>query len=206
MNIKKIVIIAATVVISVVTLLLLNLVKEMPMRELIYAAVSALFLIFGSIILKLLSPKISFKRFFCFLPLRLNHFFIIFWAILLAISGSYILNYFELLLAKAIGIGSYSAALSGMNIDNVWIMLLSIGLIPAVFEEIFFRGACLSSLNFFNGFLAVLVTSLFFVAIHGTPYGILCYLFVGFVFSYLTITTGTVFCAMIAHLINNIIS
>lgn len=206
MNLKKIIIIAVTSVLSVVTLLLLNLINDIPLRELIYASVSALFLIVGSVVLKLFSPKISFKRFFRFLPLRVNHFFIILWATLLAISGSYIINYFEFLIVKAIGIDSYSLALSGMDMENIWIMLLSVGLIPSLFEEIFFRGACLSSLNYSNTLLSVLITSLFFFIIHGSVYGIICYVFVGVVFSYLTITTGTVFAAIITHLINNIIT
>lgn len=206
MNLKKIIVIVLTTVLSVITLLLLNLVKEIPLRELIYASVSALYLIVGSVILKLLSPKIKFKRFFRFLPIRFNYFFIILWATLLAISGSFVFNYFELLLVKAIGFDFYSAALSGMDVGNIWIMLLSIGLIPAIFEEIFFRGACLSSLNFKKTVLSVLLSSVFFFLIHGSTSGGLGYLFVGFVFSYLTIATGTVFAAIIAHLINNVIS
>ena len=76
--------------------------------------------------------------------------------------------------------------------------------VPAVGEELFFRGAVQSLLGQkFNHHLAILATALFFALGHMQPLSVLPILFMGVVFGYLKHWTGSIWVPIGLHFINN---
>ena len=76
--------------------------------------------------------------------------------------------------------------------------------VPAVGEELFFRGAVQSLLGQkFNHHLAILGTALFFALGHMQPLSVLPILFMGVVFGYLKHWTGSIWVPIGLHFINN---
>ena len=76
--------------------------------------------------------------------------------------------------------------------------------VPAVGEELFFRGAVQSLLGQkFNHHLAIVSTALFFALGHMQPLSVLPILFMGVVFGYLKHWTGSIWVPIGLHLINN---
>lgn len=83
--------------------------------------------------------------------------------------------------------------------------LLIIALIPAVAEELIFRGVfqkILVSL-FRSGHLAIWVTAFIFSAIHFQFYGFIPRFILGLVFGYLFFWSGTLWLPVLSHFINN---
>ncbi len=89
----------------------------------------------------------------------------------------------------------------GMMIGNLAI----IAVIPAVGEEIIFRGVFqkISYGLFRSPHIAILVTSLVFSAIHFQFYGFLPRFILGMVFGYLFFWSGTLWLPVISHFVNN---
>jgi len=203
---KKILVVAIVCVLTVGTLFGLSFVDNIPYRELVYAGISALYLIGGCIALRVVTRKMSTVKYLNLKPLRLKDSFIVIWFLFAVISGSYLLTFAEMRFWALFDIEMKVGSLEGMSVDNVWIMLVSVGVIPAVFEELFFRGAVLSSFKDRGKVVALLLSSLFFFVIHGSVFGSLSTVYAGVCFGILTLVTGSVFAAMLAHLINNLLT
>ena len=203
---KKYIIIAGTCIASVAILTLLNLIGDFPLREVIFALISAVILVLGMILLKLSVRKVSVKRFLGLLPFRLKDVWVFIWMMLGTITGSYLLNFLEVKFWSLFNITASGSPSSAMTFDNFFLVLISFGIIPAVFEELFFRGAVLFALEQKKTFFALLISAVFFFVIHGSPFGILSTVFAGVMFGCITLVTGSVFPAMIAHLVNNMLT
>ncbi len=203
---KKILIILAVCVLTVGTLLGLNFVDGIPYRELVYSGISALYLVVGSIALRVVTRKTSVVKYFKLKPFRVRDTFIFIWMLLATISGSYLFNFAEFNIWALFNVEMPVSDLSGMSTGNVWLMFLAVGVIPAVFEELFFRGAVTSSLRDNGQALAIFVSAGFFFLIHGSVFGSLSTIFAGVCFGLLTLVTGSIFAAMLAHLLNNMIT
>jgi uncharacterized protein len=95
-----------------------------------------------------------------------------------------------------------------MQMNTFWNMifdLLFIGLLTAVVEEVLFRG-CLQTVFIRwtkNKHVAVWVVAILFSAFHMEFFGFLPRLFLGVVFGYFTVWSGSVWPAIWAHFINN---
>jgi len=92
--------------------------------------------------------------------------------------------------------------------DRFWIMilnLLTIAVIPAIGEELIFRGVFqkIGYKLFKSGNLAIWVTAFFFSAIHLQFFGFLPRFILGLVFGYLFLWSGTLWLPVIAHFVNN---
>jgi hypothetical protein len=83
--------------------------------------------------------------------------------------------------------------------------ILIIALIPAIGEELIFRGVFQKILQnlFRSGHLSVWVTSFIFSAIHFQFYGFLPRFILGLIFGYLFLWTGKLWLPVTAHFINN---
>ena len=82
--------------------------------------------------------------------------------------------------------------------------LLVVALVPAVCEELFFRGALQRSLQrLLPGHGAVWLTGLLFSLLHFQPYGFVPRLLLGVVLGYLAWGSGRLLPAMAAHFANN---
>ena len=97
------------------------------------------------------------------------------------------------------------AFLSTTSFSALLINLFVIALLPAVSEELLFRGVVLriSKELFSNIHLAVLFSAIVFSAIHFQFYGFLPRMILGIVLGYMFVYSGSIWVPIIAHFVNN---
>jgi membrane protease YdiL (CAAX protease family) len=90
------------------------------------------------------------------------------------------------------------------NFDFI-VNLVMIAVLPAIGEELMFRGGVQRSLNrsFNNPHLAIWLSAIIFSAIHLQFYGFVPRMLLGAGFGYLYYFSGSIWYAMLAHFINN---
>lgn len=96
--------------------------------------------------------------------------------------------------------------LNNLKWDEPFSVLLAIIFVPAIMEELFFRGAYLSSFSENNAFLAIFSGAFCFAFLHSTPYNFFGPLLAGIVYGMLTIIFNSIYPAIFAHIINNTVS
>jgi membrane protease YdiL (CAAX protease family) len=91
------------------------------------------------------------------------------------------------------------------TLPGMLLNLLMIALIPAVGEEMIFRGVFQKILSnlFKSGHIAIWCTSILFSAIHLQFFGFIPRLILGLVFGYLFFWSGTLWLPVISHFVNN---
>jgi membrane protease YdiL (CAAX protease family) len=92
--------------------------------------------------------------------------------------------------------------------NTFWVMmlnLLTIALIPAISEELIFRGVFQKIFNnlFKSGHIAIWFTAFIFSTIHFQFFGFIPRFILGLVFGYLFFWSGTLWLPVISHFINN---
>jgi len=92
----------------------------------------------------------------------------------------------------------------GSNFDFV-VNLIMIAVLPAIGEELMFRGGVQRSLNkaFNSPHLAIWLSAIIFSAIHVQFYGFIPRMLLGAGFGYLYYFSGSIWYAMFAHFLNN---
>lgn len=100
--------------------------------------------------------------------------------------------------SKAIG-----AVMDQYRIEGFWQAMLVIVVLPAVVEELFFRGVMFNALERGGTWPALLLTSVAFAMIHGDLYNFAGPLLAGLIYGYLAYTLDSVLPALFAHLVNN---
>lgn len=92
--------------------------------------------------------------------------------------------------------------LSGLGVN-----LFMVAIIPAIGEELFFRGVIQRIFMrwFKNVHVAIFVTSFLFSALHMQFFGFIPRLILGMLFGYLFVWSGNLWLPVIAHLVNNTI-
>ncbi len=89
------------------------------------------------------------------------------------------------------------------NIPSILLNALFIGIFPAIFEEMLFRGIILQSLRPYSNNIAVFVSALAFALCHNNfPQAIFAFC-MGIIFAILTIRSGSLIPSIIAHFIYN---
>jgi len=85
------------------------------------------------------------------------------------------------------------------------IVILSVALVPAVFEELAFRGALQPLLIKATGkpWVGIAIASVIFSAIHFQFYGFLPRVFLGALFGWFAYRSGSLLPGMLAHFVNN---
>ena len=88
------------------------------------------------------------------------------------------------------------------------ISILMIAVLPALFEELFFRGALQQLfVNWFNNaHVAILITSIFFSIIHFSYYGFLPRLALGLMLGYIFYYSKNIWLNILMHFINNAVA
>lgn len=91
------------------------------------------------------------------------------------------------------------------SITGLLINIVIVALIPAIGEELLFRGLLLKLFNeiFKNTHVAVLISAIIFSAIHLQFYGFLPRLMLGIVLGYLFVFTGNLWVPIFVHFLNN---
>lgn len=83
--------------------------------------------------------------------------------------------------------------------ENSFLHLLGTMVLPAVLEEIAFRGILLEEYRSYGSFWAILTSSLMFAMLHLDAGNLVYYLFMGIVLGVITLATESIFPAMILH-------
>jgi membrane protease YdiL (CAAX protease family) len=83
------------------------------------------------------------------------------------------------------------------------VSIVSITLVPAVFEELLFRGAILQSLRRFGDGFAIVVSAVLFGLLHGNLSQMPNTLLLGLLLGYFVIRTGSIVSVMFIHFMNN---
>lgn len=94
--------------------------------------------------------------------------------------------------------------------STIWSLIINIvvlAIIPAISEELFFRGIIQQILQkwFKSGILAVAVTAILFSAFHFQFYGFLPRFILGIIFGLLFLWSRSIWIPIIAHFLNNIV-
>lgn len=89
---------------------------------------------------------------------------------------------------------------------NIFVILITTVIIPAFFEELVFRGLILTNLLPHGRAFAIVVSGIIFGAIHGTVSQILFATLAGIVLGWVYVETGSLWCGIFVHFINNLVS
>ncbi len=85
----------------------------------------------------------------------------------------------------------------------LWLVWLVIGLTPALCEETVFRGLMLGGLRRLGMARAVVISALLFGLAHSSIYRLLPTFALGLIFGYAVWRTGSIFCSILIHALNN---
>lgn len=95
-----------------------------------------------------------------------------------------------------------------MDIGTQWwevlITIVLVSVLPAIGEEVLFRGGVARGLKRKNYLFAILMSGLMFSIFHGNAAQTVHQFFIGMVFAYLYFVTGSLLASMFAHLLNNL--
>ena len=92
------------------------------------------------------------------------------------------------------------------NFGQYALAVLLVAVLPAFCEEIIFRGVVLNGLRKFGMWPAILISSLFFMLMHGNIQQTVYTLFLGIMLGYVVYKTKSLWAGIIVHFINNLIT
>lgn len=99
---------------------------------------------------------------------------------------------------------AYGSLLKANNIFESLLIIVVVALIPAISEELMFRGYIQRSFEIkMKPFYAALITAVFFGANHFNPYGLLPLIILGLYFGYAAYVSESIFIPVILHFLNN---
>lgn len=85
----------------------------------------------------------------------------------------------------------------------LWQLWLLLAVTPALCEETLFRGLMLSGLRRWGPWAAIGLTALLFGLLHGSIYRLLPTFILGLLLGYVVWRSGSLYCSMLIHLLNN---
>ncbi len=146
-------------------------------------------------ILYILITKQSFKE-----VLRLNKIGIkeVIIAIAIAFLAQPVMSFFAYI-ASFFFTNDVSVMLETLNSAPLWLMVLMIGVTPAISEEITVRGIILSGFNFKNKHVAAVMSGLMFGILHMNPHQFMYAFVMGVIFAYMVRAANSIYVSMIAH-------
>lgn len=128
------------------------------------------------------------------------------WALLLQI-GMFSLaeanGYFMLFLEKAFGYVAPEPPIPSLNGFGLFGVIFVIGVLPAIFEELFFRGIILKGLRSFGTVGAILLCGGLFSLYHQNPAQTIYQFLCGLAFSLIAVRAGSILPTVLAHFVNN---
>jgi len=90
------------------------------------------------------------------------------------------------------------------NIAEMILVIITISIVPAICEEVMFRGYIQRSFSFkFKPHTAVILTAVFFALYHFNPYGLIPLAIIGFYLGFAAYTSQSLFIPIILHFLNN---
>ena len=92
-------------------------------------------------------------------------------------------------------------------LDSIVISIILIVLIPAVFEEVLFRGFILFGLNkIYSQRKSILISSLLFGLVHLNPWQFITAFLLGMIFSWIALKTKSIILPIAGHFLNNLMA
>ncbi len=203
---KKIIAVSATSALIFIVLLVLKL-FEVTEDLLILSLIGAALFIFGSVVLKFLASRIRANRFFSVKQMSFLEWQLTFCLCILLISGSFLINYLTGLLYGLLALDA-PAAFSGSDYSSMGTAILCIAVLPALFEELYFRGAVLTMLRSAKMKNSVVIgfSALLFMLLHGPGWYFLTDFYAGVMLALLVYFTGSIYASVAAHFISNFVS
>ena len=106
-------------------------------------------------------------------------------------------------LLDALGLRSVGDLAAAQSERELALSILTMAALPAVCEELLFRGFVLSAWESRGTAFAIGVSAVLFALIHGNLYGLPVYLLVGGIAGFVTFATGSVYAGMVYHTVYN---
>ena len=108
---------------------------------------------------------------------------------------------------QSAGLG-YNVEMPPVPQTNVGIVmyLITISVLPAIFEELLFRGYMLQSLRRFGDWFAVIISATVFALFHGNFAQLPNAFIIGLALGFIAVRTGSLIPGMILHFINNFVA
>lgn len=180
---------------------------EISTNRLILAMLGAALFFFGALALKLLSPRIRTTRFFSLKSPAFSDVGLTLCLSVLLISGSFLLNYFTASFYDLISVDAPDA-FSDPRYSSVGMALLCTALLPALFEELYFRGAVLTTLRLskMKNIYVILLSAAFFTLLHGPGWYFASDFYAGVILALAVYFSGSLLSAVAIHLISNVAS
>ena len=114
-------------------------------------------------------------------------------------SVKYLLDSLNELIEKTFGNLIYAD-----NIAEMILVVITISIVPAICEEVMFRGYIQRSFEFkFKSYFAALLTAIFFALYHFNPYGLIPLAIIGFYLGFAAYSSQSLFIPMVLHFLNN---
>jgi len=99
---------------------------------------------------------------------------------------------------------TYGNMLAADSVPEMFLVILIIAVVPAISEEVMFRGYIQKSFEFkIKPVWAALITAIFFGLYHFNPYGLLPLIALGFYFGFAAYISKSIFVPMFLHFLNN---
>jgi uncharacterized protein len=90
------------------------------------------------------------------------------------------------------------------NVPEMLLVIIAISVVPAICEEVMFRGYIQRSFGFkFKPHIAAIITALFFALYHFNPYGLIPLAIIGFYLGFAAYTSQSLVIPIIIHFLNN---
>jgi len=90
------------------------------------------------------------------------------------------------------------------NVPEMLLVIITISVVPAICEEVMFRGYIQRSFGFkFKPHIAAILTALFFALYHFNPYGLIPLAIIGFYLGFAAYTSQSLVIPIIIHFLNN---
>ena len=137
------------------------------------------------------------------------NFKIVLWGLLISIISLVTFSGLTELFLNFLYLLGYSSSSASINISSFGMYLAYVlvsCIAPALFEELLFRGNILSGLKQFGIKIAVVVSALIFMLMHGSPDQTVHQFIIGLIIGYLFIKSGNLWLGVIVHFFNNFIA
>lgn len=126
----------------------------------------------------------------------------VFFAILIAALANPVMMFFSYL-SSFFYTNDVALFLDQMNSFPLWLMILVVGVTPAITEEITIRGIVLSGFEFKSKHVAAIMTGIMFGILHLNAQQFLYAVVMGMILAYVVRATGSIFLSMLIHFLIN---
>lgn len=129
--------------------------------------------------------------------------------VLMSVTSSYIasvLNAFVIFLLEKAGPVKTGGIPPPENVNELWIQIFVFAILPAICEELFFRGIIYRSFECFGTGVALSVSAFYFALFHFDLRNLAGPLFLGFLITWYCYRSGSIFAAVLAHFVNNLMA